>query len=73
MNANYSITLYSLQLLIGCRYSTISVRMFFHRGTMHVKSSDGKRVSHGFRAYMTYTDGHGSGVAPHTGKWGLPL
>lgn len=50
-------------------YSTITIRIFFSNGLMVVTSEKNSRVmSAGFHCAMHYTDGHGSGTLPRTGR-----
>ncbi|KAG7388239.1 hypothetical protein PHYPSEUDO_012897 [Phytophthora pseudosyringae] len=53
------------------RYSTVTFTCHYTCGVIHVasKGDASKRVmAEGFDVSMTYRDGHGDAVAPHTGK-----
>ncbi|KAG3149817.1 hypothetical protein PI126_g11839 [Phytophthora idaei] len=53
------------------RYSTVSFTCYHTYGVIHVatKGDTNKRImAEGFDVTMTYRDGHGDAVAPHTGK-----
>ncbi|KAG4042929.1 hypothetical protein PC123_g21591 [Phytophthora cactorum] len=53
------------------RYSTVSFTCYYTYGVIHVatKGDTSKRImAEGFDVTMTYRDGHGDAVAPHTGK-----
>jgi hypothetical protein len=50
------------------RYSTITVLMHYHRGTLNVGANKDMEFAAGFKPSIHYADGHGEGRAPHTGK-----
>ncbi|KAE8978070.1 hypothetical protein PR003_g25752 [Phytophthora rubi] len=53
------------------RYTTVEFTCYYHWGIIHVatKGDASKRImAEGFDVNMTYKDGYGDAVAPHTGK-----
>ena len=49
-------------------YSTIDVHMFYHNGRVGVGAVDDKPMARGFKATMSYNDGHGRARKPRTGE-----
>merc|ERR1711871_900573 len=50
-------------------YSTVTVTLYFHNGTLHVNShNDEKQMQAGFAVSVAYADGEGQCVKPRTGE-----
>ncbi|RLN81066.1 hypothetical protein BBJ28_00025039, partial [Nothophytophthora sp. Chile5] len=53
------------------RYSTVTFTCYYTQGVLHVATkgdTTGRVMAEGFDVSMTYRDGYGDAVAPHTGK-----
>jgi len=50
------------------RYTTVQVLMTYTNGVMRVTGKNKKAYARGFYATLSFSDGHGVAIAPHTGK-----
>lgn len=50
------------------RYSSVKVHMFYHNGTLRVAANSNLTMAPGFKVSISYSDGHGTCTAPHTGE-----
>lgn len=49
-------------------YSSVTVEMSYHNGTLHVGRNGDSEWSAGFSPRVSYSDGHGEATLPRTGE-----